>query len=149
VPWLSFSVTLLYGAKLFTLDEFAAHRQLVAGQAQGLAGGLLADVGQLKEHAARLDDGHPVLGAAFTGTHAGAGGLFGNRLVGEDLDPDLAAALDITGHGNTGRLDLVGGDPGRLQRDQAVIALIDFVAAHGLAGHAAALHAAVLNTFGQ
>ena len=121
----------------------------MAGQTQGLASGLLVDISQLEEHAARLDDGDPVLGAALTGTHSGAGRLLGNGLVGEDLDPDLAATLDITGHGNTGCLDLVGGDPSRLESDQAVIALVDLVAAHGLTGHAAALNAAVLNTLRQ
>jgi large subunit ribosomal protein L24 len=96
-----------------------------------------------------VKDGYPVLRAAFTGTHSGAGRLLGNGLVGEDLDPDLAATLDITGHGNTSCLDLVGGDPSRLESDQAVIALVDLVAAHGLTGHAAALDAAVLNTLRQ
>ena len=40
----------------------------------------------------------------------------GEVLIRENLDPYLTAALDITGHGDTGGLDLVGGDPGRLER---------------------------------
>src|SRR5699024_5242073 len=130
-------------------NKFALDGQLVHGQAQGLAGSRLIHVRQLEQHAAGLDDSHPVLGRAFTGAHAGLGGLFGDRLVGEDLDPDLAATLDITGHGDTGGLDLGRGDPGRLQGNKAVLALAHHGAAGGLAGHAAALAAAVLTTLRQ
>ena len=82
--------------KVFAQGVFAADRQLVAGQTQSLAGNILADISQLEQHAARLNDGYPVLRAAFTGTHSGAGRLLGDGLVGEDLDPDLTTTLDIT-----------------------------------------------------
>jgi hypothetical protein len=70
-------------------------------------------------------------------------------LIREDLDPHLAATLDVTSHGDTGSLDLSRGDPGRLQSNKAVLALAHHVAAGSLAGHAAALDAAVLNTLRQ
>ena len=69
-----------------------------------------------------LDDGDPELGVALAGTHAGLGRLLGDRLVGEDVDPHLAAALDGAGHGDTGGLDLAGGQPARLERLDAVLA---------------------------
>src|SRR5699024_9828926 len=100
---------LLHG--VLTDNKFALDGQLVHGQAQSLAGSCLIDICQLKQHAAGLDNGDPVLGRALTGAHAGLGRLLGDGLVGEDLDPDLAATLDITGHGDTGGLDLCGGDP--------------------------------------
>ena len=77
---------------------------------------------QLEQNAAGLNDSDPVLGRAFTGTHAGLSGLLSNGLIGEDLDPHLAATLDVTSHGNTSSLDLGGRDPCRLQGNKAVLA---------------------------
>ena len=50
----------------------------MAGQSQSLAGDILGDAGDLKHHAAGLDHGHPVLGGALTGAHAGLGRLLGD-----------------------------------------------------------------------
>ena len=83
---------------------------------------------------------------SFTGTHAGLGGLFGNGLVGEDLDPDLTAALDITGHCDTRRLDLVAGDPCGFHGDETVFTVSNGVAAVCGALHAAAEHSAALDS---
>ena len=60
----------------------------------------------LVHDAARLHHGHPLLGCALALAHAGLGRLLGDRLVREDADVDLAAALDVAGDGDTGRLDL-------------------------------------------
>src|SRR4029434_7565727 len=49
-------------------------------------------------------------------------GCLVHRLVGEDVDPDLAPTLDVAGHGDTGGLDLAVGDPGRLEGLEAVVA---------------------------
>jgi len=35
--------------------------------------------------------------------------------VGEDPDPDLAATLHVAGHGDSGGLDLAGGQPARFE----------------------------------
>ena len=78
----------------------------MAGKADRLAGSGLIDAGDLKHHAAGLDNGDPKFGAAFTGTHAGLGRMLGNGLIGEDLDPHLTATLGVTGQGDT------GGQPG-------------------------------------
>src|SRR5699024_10829335 len=104
---------------------------------------------QLKEHTARLYNGNPVLGASLTGTHSSLSGFFSNRLVGEDLDPDLTATLDITCHRDTSRLNLIGSNPGRLQGNKAKLALIDHIAACGFTLHTATLHATIFNAFGQ
>ena len=43
-------------------------------------------------------------------------------LSGKIVDPDLAATLDVAGHGDTGGLDLAGGDPPGLEGLDAVVA---------------------------
>ena len=92
-----------------------------------------------------LDDGDPALGVALAGAHAGLGRLLRDRLVGEDVDPDLAAALDVAGHGDTGGLDLAGGDPTRLEGLDPVLAVGDGGAALGGALQATAVVLAVLD----
>ena len=89
------------------------------------------DAGQLEHDPAGLHDGDPALGVALARAHAGLGRLLGDGLVGEDVDPDLAAALDVAGHGDTGGLDLAGGDPARLEGLDAVVAEGDRGAALG------------------
>ena len=74
---------------------------------------------------------HPVLRGALALAHAGLGRLLGVRLVGEDADPHLAAALHVAGDGDTARLDLAVGDPVLLQGHQAVVAEGDLGAAGG------------------
>ena len=64
----------------------------------------------------------PVLGVALARAHAGLGRLLGDGLVGEDVDPDLPATLDVAGHRDTGGLDLAVGDPARLERLDPVVA---------------------------
>src|SRR5205085_4643404 len=60
---------------------------------------------------------------------AGLGRLLGDRQVREDVDPDLAAALDAPRHGDPGGLDLAVGDPRRLERLEPVLPEVD----HGVA----------------
>src|SRR5205807_337489 len=71
---------------------------------------------------AGFDDGDPALGVALAGAHTGLGGLLGDGLVREHVDPDLAAALDLASHGDARSLDLAVGDPGALERLEPVIA---------------------------
>src|SRR3954466_10354857 len=104
------------------LHELGLDGELLAGEADGLAGERLRNAGELEHHAARLDDRDPVLGRALAGAHARLRRLLRRRLVREDVDPDLPAALDLARHRDTGGLDLAVGDPGRLERLQAVVA---------------------------
>src|SRR4051794_20109133 len=103
-------------------DELGLHGQLVPGEAHGLTGERLGHAGELEHHAAGLDDGHPALGVALAGAHAGLGRLLGDGLVGIDVDPDLAAALDLAGHRDTRGLDLAVRQPAGLERLDAVLA---------------------------
>src|SRR5439155_16710299 len=120
-------------------DHPRVQRQLVRGQRHGLGRDLGRDAFHLEEHAAHLHDGVPLLDVALAVAHAGFGRLLGDRLVGEDQDPDLAAALDEAGHGYAAGLDLPGGDAARLEDFEAVVAESEIAAAVGLA-LVAALH---------
>src|SRR6478672_12224221 len=126
-------------------DDPRRDRQLVAGEAHRLDGLGPADAGHLEEDPARLDDRDPVVGGALAGAHPGLGRLLRGGLVGEDPDPDLAAALDRAGHRAPGGLDLTARDPGRLLRGQAVLTECHGMAAFGHPGHASAHDLAVLD----
>src|SRR6185503_16380161 len=76
---------------------------------------LLIGVAQLEQHTAGLHIGNPPLRRTLTGTHAGFGRLLGQRAVRVDVDPDLAATLDVPVDGDTSGLDLPVGDVRRLQ----------------------------------
>src|SRR4029079_3183426 len=97
-------------------------RQLLDGAVDGLAGDDRIGVGELEQDAPGLDHGHPVLRVALARAHAGLGRLLGDRLVREHVDPDLAATLDVAGHGDTGGLYLGGWCPTRLEGPGRVIA---------------------------
>src|SRR6185369_10736946 len=96
---------------------------------------------------ARLDHGDPALGVALPGAHPRLGGLLRVGLVGEDVDPDLAATFDLAGHRDTGGLDLAVGDPAAIDRLQAVLAEGDARVALVVAAHPAAHLFAVLDPF--
>src|SRR5690606_27070561 len=95
---------------LLALDDACLEGQLVNCTGECLARNGLVDTAELEEHATRLDVGNPPLWRALTRTHAGFGGLLGERTVWVDVDPDLSATLDVAGHGDTSSLDLAVGD---------------------------------------
>src|SRR6516165_3972975 len=117
--------------------------ELAGGPAPPARGGP-RHAGELEHHAARLDHRDPALGRALALAHAGLERLLGVGLVGEDVDPHLAAAADLAGHRDTGSLDLTVGDPTVLERLDPVVAELDLVLALGLAPAATAVHLAVL-----
>src|SRR5690606_29990701 len=119
--------------------------QLLDGTLERSPGDDRVGVGQLEHDAAGLDHRDPLLGVALARAHAGLGRLLGDGLVREDVDPDLAATLDVAGHGDTGGLDLAGGDPPGLEGLDAVVAVADRGGALGDALHATALLLAVLD----
>src|SRR6185503_12739229 len=82
---------------------------------------LLIGVAQLEQHTAGLHIGNPPLRRTLTGTHAGFGRLLGQRTVREDVDPHLAATLDVPVDGDTSGLDLPVGDVRVLQRLDPVV----------------------------
>src|SRR5439155_7741426 len=71
------------------------------------------------------DHRDPALRVALPGAHAGLGGLLREGLVGIDVDPHLAAALDLAGHGDTGGLDLAVREPAGLEGLEPVVAELD------------------------
>src|SRR5690606_21834394 len=76
---------------------------------------LLVGVTHLEHHATGLDVRDPPLRRTLTGTHTGFGRLLGERAIRVDVDPDLAATLDVAGHRDTRGLDLPVGHIRRLQ----------------------------------
>src|SRR5918994_1219058 len=99
--------------------EFRFEGELRPGEAERFLRERLRNAGELEHHPARLDHGHPVLGRALARAHPGLSGLLRRGLVREDVDPDLAAALDLARHRNSGSLDLTVGHPTGLERLEA------------------------------
>src|SRR3712207_6730173 len=77
--------------------------------------------------------------------HPRLGRLLRDRLVGEDPDPDLAAALDVPRERHARRLDLPVADPPRLERLQPVVPERHRAAARRQAARAALEHLAKLD----
>src|SRR6476646_5212781 len=127
-----------------SFHDLRLDRQLLTGETKRLLGERLGDAGELEHHPAGLDHGDPALGRALAGAHARLGGLLREALVGEDVDPDLAAALDLARHRDTGRFDLAVRDPYAVHRLQAVVAELHGRLALRLARAAATMHLAEL-----
>src|SRR6185436_1993712 len=132
----------------FTHHELGLHGQLVAGEAHRLARQRLGHARQLEHHATRLHNRDPALGRALARAHAGLGRLLRVRLVGEDVDPDLPATLDLARHRDSGGLDLAVGHPAAVERLQPVVAELQARAALRVAAPAAAMLLAPLDSLG-
>src|SRR5437588_412741 len=128
--------------------ELAAHRELVAREPQCFTRKRLGDSGELEHHAAWLDHCDPALGRALPRSHPRLGRLLGERLVGIDIDPDLAAALDLAGHRDSGGLDLPVGEPAGVQRLDPVLAELHLGLAAGEPAAPATVLLAVLDALG-
>src|SRR3978361_1914112 len=116
---------------LLSGNDARLDRQLVDRASECIPGDLLVGVAQLEQDASGLDVGNPPFGRTLAGTHAGLGGLLGQRAVGEDVDPHLAATLDVPVDGDTSGLDLPVGDVSVLQRPDPVFTEADGRAAAG------------------
>src|ERR1700722_9063003 len=128
-----------------THDELGFDGELLNGALHGSASQRLVHPTELEEHAAGLHHGDPELGVALARSHAGLGWLLGNGLVGEDPNPHLATTLHVTGHRDTGGLDLAGGHPTRLERLDTEVTEVEVHAALGETATASAHHLAVLD----
>src|SRR3954466_12890798 len=122
-----------------SLHDLRLHGELLAGPAERLLGEGLGHAGELEHHSPRLGHADPALGRALAGAHAGLGRLLREALVGEDVDPDLAAALDLACHRDTSRLDLAVRDPAGVHGLEAIVAVLDDGLARGSAAPAAAV----------
>ena len=116
-------------------------------KAKSFSCGCFVNFGNLEKDPAGLNDCYPIFGGTFTGTHAGFGGFFGYGLVGEDVHPDFAVTLHVTGHGNTRCLNLVAGDPSGLHCYKTIFAVSDDVTALSGALHASAVYPAAFYSF--
>src|SRR5690606_24053069 len=96
-----------------------------------LTGERLVHAVHFVQHLAGLDLGHPELRVALAVAHAHLGRLLRDGLVGEDADPDAAAALDVPRHGAARSLDLARGDAAAPDRLQPELAEAHLVAAGG------------------
>src|ERR1041385_585879 len=131
-----------------SLHNLRLHRELLPGETKRFLRQRLRHPGELEHHAAGLDHADPALGRALAGAHPRLGRFLREALVGEDVDPDLAAALDLARHRDTSGLDLAVRDPAGIERLEPVLAELDVRAALGIAGHAAAMLLAVLDALG-
>src|SRR5439155_3787548 len=119
--------------------------QLVRRQTHGLLGRGRVHAFHFKQHFAGANHRHPLLRCAFTFSHTGFSRLLGDGLIREEADPDLAAALNETRHGDAGGFNLAVGDPAAFERLETVLAKRDRRPAPGLSGHAPALLLAVFD----
>src|SRR5438067_2782352 len=122
-----------------SFHELRLDRELRARESKRLVRQWLRNAGELEHDAARLHDCDPVLGRAFSGAHPRLCRLLRRRLVREDVDPDLPAALDLARHRDPGSLDLTVGDPTGLERLEPVVAELHGGLTLGVAATAAAL----------
>src|SRR5262245_1662246 len=129
--------------------ELGLDAELLCGEPKPVLGRRLVHTLHLVEDASRLDHRHPELGVALPLAHPRLRGLLGHRLVGEDPDEDLAAALDTSGQGDSRGLDLPVGHPRRLQGLEPVVTEGEGGPAMGLALHAPALGLPVLDALGH
>src|SRR6185437_9556627 len=83
------------GMRLLTNHELRFHTELGRRERHCLLARFAVDAFELEHHPARLDHGHPSFGRTLAFAHAGFGRLLRDRLVGENTDPDFAAALDV------------------------------------------------------
>src|SRR5208282_458347 len=105
------------------------------------------DAFHLEQNPARPDARDPSLGRALALAHAGFGRLPGEGLVGEDANPDAAAALDMAGQGDAGGFEGAGVDAASLERLESVVAERERESARLGAADAALHHLAPFNFF--
>src|SRR5688572_22624213 len=111
---------LAIGRRLLAGYELRAHGDLGRRQRHRLLGDLARDAFELEQHPTRLHHGHPSFRRPLALPHARLGRLLRDRFVREDADPDLAAALDVTGERHARSLDLPVGDPAGLHGLESV-----------------------------
>ena len=100
--------------------EADANRHLVSQTSETNLRLFFRHATEFKQHRPRLHHSDPILGFAFTGTHANFQRLGGYRLVGKDPHMQFSFAANVLLSGNTTRLDGLRAHPAPLHRLQAV-----------------------------
>jgi hypothetical protein len=132
-----------------TDDEAGAEAEFSRGQAAGITGGSLIDAGNLKQHGARIDNGHPELWGTFTLTHPRLWWTCGDGLVWEHTDEDASFTLQVTGDRHTAGFDLVVLDPAALKALKSELTVVDLVTNAGISPAVSALGLAIFYSAGQ
>src|SRR5580658_3891596 len=127
------------------LHEARLQGQLVGCQAHRFLRDLGRNSLHLEEDLAGTDHRHPMIQRALARTHSDFGWLLGDRLVREQTQPDLAAALDEARHRDTAGFDLAVGNIAALHDLQPVFAKAQRGTAPRLAAALALLLLAKLN----
>src|SRR5438128_7820583 len=89
---------------LLSRHELRLHADFCRGESHCLASNVRRHSLELEHHSTWLDDRYPSFRRALSLTHAGLGGLFGDRLVRENANPDLPTTLDVASERDTRRL---------------------------------------------
>src|SRR2546426_8413357 len=116
---------------LLPLHELRLDRQFGRRERQRLPRQILGDPLELEHHPARLPHRPPAFGVPLALPHPGLGRLLGDRLVREQPDPHLTAALHLARQRHARGLDLAVRDPPRLERHEPVMAERDRVSPCG------------------
>src|SRR5437899_12747828 len=128
-------------------DESRWNGQFVRRKSQRFSGRRFVDSRHFKQDASRLHHRYPFLRRAFALAHARFRGLFGERLVRENPNPQLSAALDEPRDGHARSFNLPVGDPRAFHGLQPVLAERQLSAAPRLAFAAPAHLLPVLHLF--
>src|SRR5579862_9568882 len=129
----------LFSGVVLARHQLSGKRQLARGQPKRFLRGGFRNAFHLKQDLAGPNYRHPLLRRAFALTHTSFSRFLGNRLVGKQANPNLAAAFDETRHGDAGRFNLPVRDPAAAHGFEPELAKSETGTAPGFAGHAAAL----------
>jgi hypothetical protein len=119
----------------------------MSGKVERLAGNRFRYTLDFIENSAWPDNGHPALGGTLAFSHSSFSGLLGERLVGEDANPNLPSAFHVTRDSDTSRLDLPGGKVAASERFEPEITEADLTAPEGCSGHPVLLHFSEFDSF--
>src|SRR5688572_10368328 len=120
-------------------------RQLGCGQLHRFACNRFGHTFHLVDDSTGPNDGDPVLGSALTLSHSRFRRLLGHRLIREDPNPDLAAALHKTRNRDTTGFNLTVCNPAGVENFQTEVSELERRAAPRFAAHASPLLLAVLH----
>src|SRR5664279_4639280 len=145
MAWIFIVMRLPHRRKERARDKPGLDPNFVPREAEGFARCLLVDAFHLEHDPGGLDDAHPSFGRALALADSGFRRLLRDRLVGEDTDPELPAALHVALDRDAGRFDLARREPARLERLQPVLPERELRALVRGSAHAAALLLPVLD----
>lgn len=131
------------------LDEVSFDGELVRGQSQSFSRQILGDSFDFKQDSSRSDDRHPEFRCTLSLPLARFCGFLGDRFIGKNPNPHLAATLNVARQGDTRRLNLAAAHPAALQRLQTIFSERDFCPAASHAFAAASLLFAIFDSLGR